>query len=90
MEEGEHDKEVSKAIRHFFENKFPLEEKEFKSKDELLNYYVDTELRLNKDLKNLFEKLKPVPYNKMKFANNTLLENLILCHPDFNAKDLKI
>ena len=78
MEENEHDKEVSKAIRQFFEKKFPLEEVEFKSKDELLNYYVDTELKLNDDLKNLFEKLKPVPYNKMKFANNTLLENLII------------
>ena len=78
MEENEHDKEVSKAIRQFFEKKFPLEEVEFKSKDELLNYYVDTELKLNDDLKNLFEKLKPVPFNKMKFANNTLLENLII------------
>ena len=78
MEESEHDKEVSKAIHRFFEKQFPLEEVEFKSKDQLLNYYVDIESQLNTELKNIYEKLKPVPFNKMKFANNTLLENLII------------
>ena len=78
MEDNEHDKEVSKAIRQFFEKKFPLEEQNFKTKDELLNFYVDKENELNEALKNLFEKIMPVPYNKMKIAKNTLLENLII------------
>jgi hypothetical protein len=78
MEENEHDKEVSKIIRQFFEKKFPLEEVIFKNKYELLNYYVDKEIELNDQLKELLDKLKPVPYNKMKIAHNTLLENLII------------
>ena len=78
MEDNEHDKEVTKAIRQFFEKKFPLEEKIFKTKTDLLNYYVDIEIELNDQLKELFEKIKPVPYNKMKVAHNTLLENLII------------
>ena len=78
MEDNEHDKEVSKRIRQFFEKKFPLEEVVFKTKDELLNYYVDKEIELNDQLKELLDKLKPVPHNKMKIAHNTLLENLII------------
>ena len=78
MEESEHGKEVSNEIRQYFEQKFPLEKIEFRSKDELLNYYVEVEKQLYDELDNLFEKLKPVPFNKMKFANNTLLENLII------------
>ena len=78
MEDNEHDKEVSKAIRQFFEKKFPLEEQNFKTKDELLNFYVDKEIELNDALKNLFERIKPVPHNKIKIAHNTLLENLII------------
>ena len=78
MEDNEHDKEISKAIRQFFEKKFPLEEVVFKKKDELLNYYVDKEIELNEELKSLLDKIKPVPFNKVKIANNTLLENLII------------
>ena len=78
MEDNEHDKEVSKAIRQFFEKKFPLEEQNFKTKDELLNFYVDKEIELNDALKKLFERIKPVPHNKIKIAHNTLLENLII------------
>ena len=78
MEESEHDKEVSTAIRRFFEKKFPLEEQKFNSKTELLDYYVDKEIHLNEELKSLIEKLEPVPFNKKKVAHNTLLENLII------------
>ena len=78
MSENTHEKELSKEIRHFFEKAFPLEEVTFKKKDDLLNYYVDKEVELNDKLKQLIEKIKPVPYNKMKIAHNTLLENLII------------
>ena len=78
MQDENHEKEVSKAIQKFFEKTFPLEEKVFNSKGDLLNYYVDKEVELNDELKSLFEKLNPVPYNKMKIAHNTLLENLII------------
>ena len=78
MTENTHEKELSKEIRHFFEKAFPLEEVTFKKKDDLLNYYVDKEVELNDKLKKLFEKIKPVPYNKMKIAQNTLVENLII------------
>ena len=78
MEDSAHDQEVSKRIQHFFEKKFPLEEQIFKTKDDLLNYYVDKEIELNDELKSLFEKIKPVPYDKKKIAHNTLLENLII------------
>ena len=78
MEESEHDREISKAIQQFFEKKFPLEEKKFKSKTELLDYYVEKEIELNEELRDLFEKIKTVPYNKKKIAHNTLLENLII------------
>ena len=78
MEDSAHDQEVSKRIQHFFEKKFPLEEQIFKTKDDLLNYYVDKEIELNDELKSLFEKIKPIPYYKKKIAHNTLLENLII------------
>ena len=84
MAENTHEKELSKEIRLFFEKKFPLEEVTFKKKDDLLNYYVDKEAELNDQLKKLLEKIKPVPYNKMKIAQNTLLENLIISF-EFNG-----
>ena len=74
----EDDKEASKMIRLFFEKKFPLEQEVFKTKDELLNYYVDKEIELNEQLKDLLDKIKPLSYNKKKIAHNTLLENLII------------
>ena len=73
-----HEQEVSKAIRQFFEKKFPLEEKIFKTRDDLLNYYVDKEVELSDELKALFEKIKPVPYDKKKIAYSTLVENLTI------------
>jgi len=78
MKGNSHDIEFSKAIREFFEKKFPLEEKEFESKDDLLDYYVDIEIELNEELKFLLDELKPIPLNKIKVAHNTLLENLII------------
>ena len=50
MEDSAHVQEVSKRIQHFFEKKFPLEEQIFKTKDDLLNYYVDKEIELNRRL----------------------------------------
>ena len=78
MEDNAHDKEVSKAIRQFFEKKFPLEEKIFKTRDDLLDYYVDKEIELNDELKALYEKIKPVPHDKKKIAQSTLVENLTI------------
>ena len=78
MSENTHEKELSKKLCQFFEKNFPLKEEIFKKKDDLLNFYVNKELELNDQLKNLFEKLKPIPYNKIKIAENTLLENLII------------
>ena len=78
MEDKSHEKEVSTAINHFFEKRFPLEQQSFKSKKEFLDFYVDLEVQLNDELKVLLEKIKPVPINKIKVAHNTLLENLIM------------
>ena len=78
MEDNSHEKEVSMAINHFFEKKFPLERQEFKSKKEFLDFYVDLEVQLTDELKNLLDKIKPVPINKIKVAHNTLEENLIM------------
>ena len=78
MKESIHDIEATKAIREFFEKKFPLEQKEFESKHDLLNFYVDIEIELSEELKSLFDELEPIPLNKVKVAHNTLLENLII------------
>ena len=78
MEDKSHEKEVSTAINHFFEKRFPLEKRSFQSKKEFLDFYVDLEVQLNDELKVLLEKIKPVPINKIKVAHNTLLENLIM------------
>ena len=78
MEEISHEKKVSKAILEFFEKKFPLEKKKFKSKNEILDYYVDLEVQYSDQLKALLDSIKPVSVNKIKIANNTLLENLII------------
>ena len=78
MEDKSHEKEVSTAINHFFEKRFPLEQQSFKSKKEFLDFYVDLEVQINDELKVLLEKIKPVPINKIKVAHNTLLENLIM------------
>ena len=78
MEDNIHEKELSKEIILFFEKNFPLGEVTFKSKDDLLNFYVNKEVEVNDQLKNLLEKLKPDPYNKIKIAENTLLENLLI------------
>ena len=78
MKESIHDKLAAKAIREFFEKKFPLEQKEIESKHDLLDYYVDIEIELNEELKSLFDDLHPIPLNKVKVAHNTLLENLII------------
>jgi hypothetical protein len=78
MEDKSHEKEVSTAINHFFEKRFPLEKRSFQSKKEFLDFYVDLEAQLNDELKVLLEKIKPVPINKIKVAHNTLLENLIM------------
>ena len=71
MEDNIHEKELSKEIILFFEKNFPLGEVTFKSKDDLLNFYVNEEVVVNDQLKILLEKLKPVPYNKIKIAENT-------------------
>ena len=78
MKENKHDEEVTKALQDFFVKRFPLKEQKFKTKNELLNYYCEKELELNEELNNLFDKLKPIPYNKKKISENTLLENLII------------
>ena len=78
MEDKSHEKEVSTAINHFFEKRFPLEKRSFQSKKEFLDFYVDLEAQLNDELRVLLEKIKPVPINKIKVAHNTLLENLIM------------
>jgi len=78
MEDKSHEKEVSTAINHFFEKRFPLEKRSFQSKKEFLDFYVDLEVQLNDELRVLLEKIKPVPINKIKVAHNTLLENLIM------------
>ena len=78
MKESIHDIEATKAIREFFEKKFPLEQKEFESKHDLLNFYVDIEIELSEELKSLFDELEPISLNKVKVAHNTLLENLII------------
>ena len=51
MEEISHEKKVSKAILEFFEKKFPLEKKKFKSKNDILDYYVDLEVQYSDQLK---------------------------------------
>ena len=73
-----HTEEISKAIKQFFDTKFPLPEQPFKNIDELLNYYVDTERMLYDALKSLFDKMKPVPYNKIRLANDSLKQNLVI------------
>ena len=78
MGEISHEQQVSKAILDFFEKKFPLEKRKFKSRDEILDYYVDLEVQLSVELKSLLESIKPVSVNKIKIANTTLLENLII------------
>ena len=78
MEDNSHLSEVSKTINQFFESKFPLEKKYFKTKKDFLDFYVDLEVQLNAELKSFLESIKPVPINKIKVANNTLLENLIM------------
>ena len=78
MRESNHDIEASKAIREFFEKNFPLEEKEFESKGDLLDYYVDIETELNEKLKSLLDEFHPIPLDKVRVAHNTLLENLII------------
>ena len=78
MEQKIHNEEVSKTLCQFFEKKFPLEKKKFKNVNEFINYYIDVEKQLNNQLDALLDKIKPVPYNKIKIAHNTLLENLII------------
>ena len=78
MEENTHEEEVSKVITEFFEKKFPLEKKKYKTKNDLLDFYVNLEVELYDELKATFESIKPVPINKIKVAENTLLENLII------------
>ena len=78
MEENTHEEEVSKVITEFFEKKFPLEKKKYKTKNDLLDFYVNLEVELYDELKATLESIKPVPINKIKVAENTLLENLII------------
>ena len=78
MEENSHEFEVSTAINHFFENKFPLEKKKYKNETELLDFYVNLEDQLSDELKSLLDKINPVPISKIKAAHNTLVENLIM------------
>ena len=78
MEQEILNKEVSKALRQFFEKNFPLEKRKFKNLNEFINYYIDIEKQLNNQLDALIDKIKPVPYHKIKIAHNTLLENLII------------
>ena len=78
MEENTDDKEVSDAITQFFEKKFPLEKKKYKTKNDLLDFYVNLEVELYDELKATLDSVKPVPINKIKVAENTLLENLII------------
>ena len=78
MEEISHEKEVAKAILGFFEKNFPLPKEKFKSRDEILDYYVKLEVELSDKLKSLLNDIKPVSINKIKIANTTLLENLIM------------
>ena len=78
MEETSHEKEVAKAILDFFEKKFPLEKKKFKSRDDILDYYVLIEVELSDQLKSLLDSIKPFSIKITKIANTTLLENLII------------
>ena len=78
MEENTHEKVVSEAITQFFEKKFPLEKKKYKTKNDLLDFYVNLEVQLYDELKATLDSVKPVPINKIKVAENTLLENLII------------
>ena len=43
-----------------------------------MDFYVDLETQLSDELKSLLDKINPVPINKIKVSNNTLLENLII------------
>ena len=91
MKDNFHEKEVNTTINEFFEKKFPLEHKKFKAKNEFLDYYVDLEKQLSDELKALLDKIKPVPINKIKVANNTLIENLIISFElNSYSKDIKI
>ena len=78
MQDNKNDKIASKVLQQFFQQKFPLEDQRLKTKDELLNFYVDKEIELNNELNDLFDKIKPLSYNKKKIAENMLLENLII------------
>ena len=78
MKDNLHEKEVNITINEFFEKKFPIEQKKFKTKNDVLDFYVDLETQLSDELKSLLDKIKPVPINKIKVSNNTLLENLII------------
>ena len=78
MKDNLHEKEVNTTINEFFEKKFPIEQKKFKTKNDVLDFYVDLETQLSDELKSLLDKINPVPINKIKVSNNTLLENLII------------
>ena len=47
MEEISHKKEATKAILDFFEKKFHLKKRKFKSRDNIFDYYVDLEVQLS-------------------------------------------
>ena len=78
MKDNLHEKEVNTTINEFFEKKFPIEQKKFKTKNDVLDFYVDLETQISDELKSLLDKINPVPINKIKVSNNTLLENLII------------
>ena len=78
MEENPKDKELSTIINQFFEKRFPIEDQHFKTKNDFLNFYVDLEVQYTAELKSLLDSIKRIPISKIKIANNTLLENLIM------------
>ena len=78
MEENPKDKELSTVINQFFEKRFPIENQHFKTKNDFLNFYVDLEVQYTAELKSLLDSIKSIPVSKIKIANNTLLENLIM------------
>lgn len=78
MEENPKDKELSNIINQFFEKRFPIEDQHFKTKNDFLNFYVDLEVQYTAELKSLLDSIKRIPISKIKIANNTLLENLIM------------
>ena len=78
MEENPKDKELSNIINQFFEKRFPIEDQRFITKNDFLNFYVDLEVQYTAELKSLLDSIKSIPVSKIKIANNTLLENLIM------------